>query len=894
MILNTKHRAYALALKGLVTIVITVIAFSISPLLPQNTANATSNVHVVLSDYRPNSTGVKYTIDFNTAGGPGASIEIYFERYSESESMWVPNNSVVNEGVASNNITCNGGTVGTIFAHSKMNGTLGFSVPAKAKTVTNIEVVILASAGFGNGIAGSYRVRIVTANNTNSAYSPIYKISNPKLSNVTVKVNPPNSGKNARYTITAVTSNYNSSVLSGGSDQIRVQFPAGTSLPTTIDADTISVKYGSTEKFVSTSTYVSGNAVQFTIPSGISVPKNSLFTVIFYETAHIYNPSVPSDDYKLSMETLDSGGNVKDDLTDSSPYSIFSTSVTSVSVSAEPLQVEAAAKYTINFKTSTTGSLAAGSGEIHIKFQDAFFVPPTISSAQVSINNVAPESVKVTGKEIVLVVSQAIEGGSDVSVTIQGSAGIKNPAQNGTYKLSVWTSSDATPVYTPDISISPSAVHNAKVTVIPQLAGMQAMYIVTFQTGTSGLLDPGDTIVIKFPEGTFIPSSMPVDKVKVNNQKPQNVLVSGTTVSIVTASPIPSNFTVIVQFNAESGIKNPSTPGTYEIFIHTTKETNDTKSSSYSIIKRVSTSLNITPSSPDGKNGFYKTSPMVEIKADVPQGLSYTIYYKLDDEANFKKYQSSIAIPDGNHTLYYYSVDSYNNKEPLHMQSFKVDTQKPILSITSPSANQTFYDKSVAISGVTEPGVDLLVSTGSTKTQLSVDKNGKFQFNFTFSNEGDVLITFTAEDEAGNLTILKFPLKYVFQRNIMLVVGTKEAYVNGNEKPLKEAPFIYKGRVLVPVRFVSEVLGAVVNWDKVFKIVIISLNNKIVRLQVGNHTADAGDGKIVKLDVAPVIKDGTTFVPIRFISEALGAKVEWDSVHGIVRITYPKNQQGGS
>jgi len=878
--------------KTFIIAIVAVLIFSSLLISPQKLIKALSNVRVSLSDYRPYQTGVRYTISFTTSNGPGANILIHF--YKQSGTDWIPNDSAVYEGVTQTQVTCNSFTVETIFSANRSSGVLMFGVPDNAKTATSITIIINENAQFGNGGPGTYKVDISTDNEHNPIDSNTYTISNPQLQSLSVTVNPPYAGKNARYNITAMTSNYSSSSLSGGSDQIRVQFPSGTSLPTVMNINTISVKYSSTEKFVATSTYVSGNVVQFTIPSGITVPQNSPFTVIFYEGAGIVNPPSPGD-YKLSLETLDSSSSVKDDLTESASYSITSTSITNVSVVVEPVQVGAPAKYTIGFRTSTSGNLTTGSGEIHIKFPDAstFFVPPTISSSQVSVNNSAPSTVQVIGKEIKIVVSQSIQANSDVSVVIQSGAGIKNPTQAGTYKLSVWTSSDAFPVDTPNIIVNPSAVSNVKVTVTPQLAGMQAMYVVVLQTGASGILNPGDTITIKFPQGTYVPSSIPLDKIKVNNQSVSLVSVSGTTILITISNTIPSSYTVALWFATEVGIKNPSTPQSYKVLVHTSRETTDVESSPYDIIKGVSTSLNITPPVADGKNGFYRTTPTVEIKVDAPQGLAYTIFYKWDEASNFEKYLSPIKAPEGNHTLSYYSLDSYNNKEETHTQSFKVDTQKPALSVTSPEANKTFYDKNVLISGVTEPGVALSVLAGSTKTQLVVDTEGKFQYSFTFFSEGDAIITFTVEDVAGNITTFDFSLRYVFQRNIMLIVGTKVGYINGEEVALTGAPFIYKGRVFVPIRFISETFGANVIWDVIFKIVTINLNSQILRLQVGNLTADI-NGKAASLDVAPIIKNNTTFVPIRFISEAFGASVDWDSVHGIVKITYPKRAQAVS
>lgn len=883
--------------KTFIIAIVAVVIFSSLSILPQNTAKALSNVHVSLSDYRPYSTGVQYNISFTTASNSGLytgnQVQIYFYKKLPSSGD-TPEGSIINEGIVNYpaDITLNGAACGGIITASQGQALLDFRVPDNWTSVTNINIIIYSAANFKNPGPGTYFLRVKTSLETTPQPSNEYIISNPQLQSVAVTVNPPYAGKNARYDITARTNNYSSSSLSGGSDQIRAQFPSGTSLPTVMNINTISVKYGSTEKFVATSTYVSGNAVQFTIPSGISVPSNSEFTVVFYESAGIVNPQSPGG-YKLSLETLDSSSSVKDDLTESASYSITATSVTSATIVVEPMQIGAPAKYTIGFRTGTSGNLAAGSGEIHIKFPDAstFFVPPTIAASQVSVNNTAPLSVQVIGKEIKIVVSQNIQVNSEVYAVIQSGSGIKNSTQTGTYKLSVWTTSDPSPVDTPNFTISPSAVSSVKVTVTPQLAGMQAMYIVILQTGASGILNPGDTITIKFPQGTYVPSYIPLDKVKINNQSASLVSVSGTTVLITTSITIPSSYTVAIHFATEAGIKNPSTPQSYKVLVHTSKETTDVESSPYDIIKGVSTSLNITPQVPDGENGFYRTSPTIEIKANAPQGLAYTIFYKWDDVSNFEKYLSPIKTPEGNHALSYYSLDSYNNKEETHTQSFKVDTQKPALSITSPEANKTFYDKNVLISGVTEPGLSLFALAGSTKTQLVVDTEGKFQYNFTFFSEGNATITFTAEDVAGNIITFDFSLRYVFQRNIMLIVGTKVGYINGEEISIAEAPFIYKGRVFVPIRFISETFGAQVIWDAIFKIVTINLNSQILRLQVGNLTADV-NGKAASLDVAPIIKNNTTFVPIRFISEAFGASVDWDSVHGIVKITYPKKSIG--
>ncbi|HQG60097.1 MAG TPA: copper amine oxidase N-terminal domain-containing protein, partial [Caldisericia bacterium] len=64
---------------------------------------------------------------------------------------------------------------------------------------------------------------------------------------------------------------------------------------------------------------------------------------------------------------------------------------------------------------------------------------------------------------------------------------------------------------------------------------------------------------------------------------------------------------------------------------------------------------------------------------------------------------------------------------------------------------------------------------------------------------------------------------------------------------------------------------------------------KIV-LYIGKNTATvtvAGQSRAVKLDAPPVIKNGVTMVPFRFVAENFGAKVSWDGVTKTARMVYP-------
>lgn len=87
-------------------------------------------------------------------------------------------------------------------------------------------------------------------------------------------------------------------------------------------------------------------------------------------------------------------------------------------------------------------------------------------------------------------------------------------------------------------------------------------------------------------------------------------------------------------------------------------------------------------------------------------------------------------------------------------------------------------------------------------------------------------------------------------------------------------PEITNGRVMLPIRNIVEAIGGKIEWNDKTKEVTITKSGDTLILTVGNTSAYRNNKKIT-LDVAPYIKDGRTFLPVRFVSEQLGQKVEW-------------------
>lgn len=101
-------------------------------------------------------------------------------------------------------------------------------------------------------------------------------------------------------------------------------------------------------------------------------------------------------------------------------------------------------------------------------------------------------------------------------------------------------------------------------------------------------------------------------------------------------------------------------------------------------------------------------------------------------------------------------------------------------------------------------------------------------------------------------------------------------------------PFVVRstGRTLVPLRFVSEALGATVQWNEAARTATVVWNGKTVKVIVGHRKARvAGDS--AALDQPAMLWQDRTMVPLRFLAEAFGAGVHWDGSTNRVELSLP-------
>lgn len=110
-----------------------------------------------------------------------------------------------------------------------------------------------------------------------------------------------------------------------------------------------------------------------------------------------------------------------------------------------------------------------------------------------------------------------------------------------------------------------------------------------------------------------------------------------------------------------------------------------------------------------------------------------------------------------------------------------------------------------------------------------------------------------------------------------LYVGSNKAFVNDIPKQIDAdnpdvAVFVENDRSYVPVRFISESYNGTVDWKEESQTVNIKFTDRTISLAIGNSEITI-NGETTKLDVAPLIRNNRTFLPLRACAEAIGKEV---------------------
>jgi hypothetical protein len=155
----------------------------------------------------------------------------------------------------------------------------------------------------------------------------------------------------------------------------------------------------------------------------------------------------------------------------------------------------------------------------------------------------------------------------------------------------------------------------------------------------------------------------------------------------------------------------------------------------------------------------------------------------------------------------------------------------------------------------------------------------------------EILFNFNIKNSLCFTNQMKFEIILWVDKPIMLVNGEqKEIDPGRGTKPVLIKEW---GRVLLPIRSIVESLGGEINWISQEKKVEITLENNKIELWIDKPQGRV-NGIIKWIDegnhsVKPIIINSRTMLPIRFIGENLGCKVDWDNLEKKVILIYSRN-----
>ncbi len=253
-----------------------------------------------------------------------------------------------------------------------------------------------------------------------------------------------------------------------------------------------------------------------------------------------------------------------------------------------------------------------------------------------------------------------------------------------------------------------------------------------------------------------------------------------------------------------------------------------------------------------------------------------------------------LPLVEGRNDVEITARDGAGNTTSRYLTIF-LDSMNPVLTI-APALPSSVMNSQLTITGsVVDTGAGLRrVTLNGTEVILYLDDSFSEKLLLT---RGTNTIILEAEDRIGhrataiyNVTYAAAAPPFLPALTVTLTIGQPEMDVNGMPVALDAAPVIQHDRTLLPLRALIETLGGTVVWDARTRTATVTLQSRTVSVTIGNPTGVV-NGKKVPIDpanpgVVPVILNGRTFLPLRFIAENLGLDLAWDALSRTISFTY--------
>jgi hypothetical protein len=464
-----------------------------------------------------------------------------------------------------------------------------------------ISVVIQSSPAIRNPtVAGNYPISVSTS--VDAQTSTTISVGTTGISGLTAFVTPATTGAVASWSLSFGVSA--TGALAVG-QTITATFPAGTTLPASMPVGSINISanpYGSVSMVTATG---SGSVLTMYVPAAMTsgIAASTFVSIQILTTYGLLNTPVAGT-YSILLSTA----------TDTVPASsnqvtITGTTIGAVTVAVSPLTPSTAATYTLFFSTSASGGLVSGDS-ISVQFPAGTGYPAFINPTLILVNGQPSLNATRTLNtlQISLPPAMSIPASAFVQLQIQTTFGITNPATPGTYKVSLFTSKDSTPVQSNDYVITGTSITGLTLAVDPRAQSALAEYRLSFTTSSTGTLQAGvGTITVDFSSGVSLPTSPVASRVTVNGTNAQSVSHPDSDTLVVTAPvSIGAQSAVVLVFTRDFGIRNPSTTGaTVNVTVKTSSDLTQSQVSFITTNSSISQAQVVLTTSGAGLNSGY-------------------------------------------------------------------------------------------------------------------------------------------------------------------------------------------------------------------------------------------------------------------------------------------------
>ncbi|MCL1848840.1 MAG: stalk domain-containing protein [Clostridiales bacterium] len=549
------------------------------------------------------------------------------------------------------------------------------------------------------------------------------------------------------------------------------------------------------------------------------------------------------------------------------------TSITNLTVRPELITIGENSKYNISFISNA--ALTGGIDTVQIRFPSEYrFSNMSWYEGYVDINGQASGGVSYSNGLLVALVprNMSIYAGQTVSVGLSSSI-MRNPDRSGEYSFSVNTSKETSPIASPRFAISEfvhaDGVSKPHVTMKP-VKGYQAEEIgIRFTANRNGqLIGSVGQIVLDFPSGFRLPQNIDEKTITINGIQMHSLspVTSGARL-ILPMSPtmnFPEYHDVEIILAANSGITVDRDIADAVLFISTTSNTAAVESFSFGVNK--------TPDRiyqpPDEKD------PGVSV---IPNGAGVVGQWVFTFPRN------SILLTEGD-TVIGFTVNFPSGTilpGAIAPQNITVNGQQSTGVLVDPARREVIFNLPIGFSVNLDLSIVISASAGIQNPPAAV-----YLMEITPRGSTRRMPTKTFEIKAVSDPVPVTPptVTPATDRVVKVTIDDPVGVKDGLAIILDVAPQLIDGFTMVPLRFVTEGLGAGVEYDSTQNTVTLTLGARTIVLWPGSTLAKV-DNTVVTLAKAPIIRNDRTMVPVRFVSECFGAKVDFVSVTEPITIT---------